>query len=197
MKQQKDQHTTLDLLNRFIKENPKYTIETPEAITNIPKDVDPFLTFYSSLLKKHKISKSTLKTSLNFELGEQSKKSLKRPRRKIAVRMVSDMPTEKIDDLLRMFTAQHGIDNSDIDLQSDDDVEDYKGSSMILPTALDPDYMYENLYEDEEDLAAPTKSRSNTEYGSFQELILQANRNQWRREFEETKLRSKNNDHFA
>ncbi|XP_065355177.1 uncharacterized protein LOC135949515 [Calliphora vicina] len=204
LKSQKDQEGTMELLNRFIQENPKYN--TNAEATEEPINTEPsnhFLQVYHNILKQLKLSRSTLKTSLNFELADKPQKNLKRSRRKIAVKMVSDMPTEKIDDLLKMFNEKHGInnqDNDDDDVDGDVDVPeadgDYSDFPMNLPSAMDPDYMYENLYEDEEDLAVPAKSHHNSQYGSLQDLILQASRNQWQREIEETKLRNRNNEHF-
>lgn len=200
LKSQKDQQGTMDLLNKFIEENPKYNKDTNEETTNIESS-NHFLQVYHNLLKQLKLSRSTLKTSLNFELADKPQKNLKRSRRKIAVKMVSDMPSEKIDDLLKMFNEKHGINNQDND--DDDDAEvpadsdvDYNDFPMSLPSAMDPDYMYENLYEDEEDLAVPAKSHHNSQYGSLQDLILQASRSQWQREIEETRLRNRNNEHF-
>ncbi|KAI8121896.1 hypothetical protein FF38_09069 [Lucilia cuprina] len=203
LKSQKDQQGTMELLNKFIEENPKYNEnkDTGEENTN-QEASNNFLQIYHNLLKQLKLSRSTLKTSLNFELADKSQKNLKRSRRKIAVKMVSDMPTEKIDDLLKMFNEKHGINNQDNGDDDDADGDapegngDYSDFPMILPSAMDPDYMYENLYEDEEDLAVPAKSHHNSQYGSLQDLILQASRNQWQREVEETKLRNRNNEHF-
>lgn len=198
LKSQKDQQGTMELLNRFIKENPKYDTATTTTDDQPEESSNRFLQVYYNLVKQLKLTKSTLKTSVNFELADKPQKNLKRSRRKIAVKMVSDMPSDKIDDLLKMFNEKHGINNNDDDDDIDavEDEADYSDFPLKLPSAMDPDYMYENLYEDEEDLAVPAKSHHNSQYGSIQDLIMQASRNQWQREIEETKLRNRNNEHF-
>ncbi|KAM7361064.1 uncharacterized protein ACRADG_009571 [Cochliomyia hominivorax] len=201
LKSQKDQQGTVELLNRFIEENPKYNKpEVTNEETAKSNLSNHFLQVYHYMLKQLKLSRSTLKTSLNFELADKPQNNLKRSRRKIAVKMVSDMPSEKIDDLLKMFNEKHGInkqdnEDDDDDVPTDSDV-DYRDFPINLPSAMDPDYMYENLYEDEGDLAVPAKSHHNSQYGSLQDLILQASRNQWQREIEETKLHNRNNEHI-
>lgn len=139
-----------------------------------------------------------LKTSFNFELADKPLKPLKRARRKIAVKMVSDMSSERVDHLLKMFYQQHNIQPLDYDVDTSDqpnDEGDYIDSDLPRQD-LDSDYAYDNLYDDEGDVDLTAKSRQNLEYGSFQDLILQAKRNQWERESEETKLHSPRNEHF-
>ncbi|KAH8383942.1 hypothetical protein KR009_011375 [Drosophila setifemur] len=190
LKSQKDQKGTKELLNRFILENPK-------ALPQQKIKPDHFLTLYRSLLKKLKGSKRMLKTSLNVELADRSQKALKRPRRKIAVRMVSDMPSWKIDDLLNVFYMQHGIPRNN---QEDSDDNDYpemgmpKGYSSDIDA--DTDYPFDNILEDEGDVGLTAMARQNSEYGSFQDLIMQAKMNEWERESEETKLHGSNDDDF-
>ena len=112
--------------------------------------------------------------------------------------MVSDLPSQKIDELLKMFNEKYGLNNHDNDEDIDnlDEHDDYSDLAKNLPTTMNPDYVYENLYEDEEDLGIPVKTHHNSQYGSIQDLILQASRNQWQREIEESKLLTRNNEHF-
>lgn len=184
-------------MNRFIEEN-KIRKGTIHGAPKTKLSKIHFLKVYHRILKQLRLSQSSLKTSLNFELVDKSQKNLNRPRRKIAVKMVSDLPSQKIDELLKMFNEKYGINNNDNDEDVDDfdDKGDYSDLDKNLPTAMDPDYVYENLYEDEEDLAIPAKTHQNSQYGSIQDLILQASRNQWQREIEESKLRTRNNEHF-
>ncbi|EDW83974.1 uncharacterized protein Dwil_GK13893 [Drosophila willistoni] len=193
LKSQKDQHATKELLNRFISENPKYA-----AVQKHQKS-DRFLKFYRLLVANLKGSKSMLKTSLNFELADRPLKPLKRARRKIAVKMVSDMPSERVDDLIKMFYQKHGI-RSDYDSDDHNGDSDYNESDMPqeMPTGSngESDYAYDNLYDDEGDVGLTAKSRQNSEYGSFQDLIMQAKRNEWERKSEETKLHSSSDDDY-
>ncbi|BFF91690.1 uncharacterized protein DMAD_09914 [Drosophila madeirensis] len=192
LKSQKDQQGTKELLNRFIMENPKMLMP-PKS-----KHSDEFTSLYRSLLKKLTASKGMLKTSLNFELNDDDKplKQKKRPRRKIAIKMVSDMPSQNVDYLLKMFYQKHNIrsDYDDRDAQNEVDYDKQE------PTSTDPDkdteYDFDNLYDDEGDVGLTAKSRQSSEYGSFQDLILQSKLIEWQRENEETKLHSSNNDHF-
>ncbi|TMW46385.1 hypothetical protein DOY81_008537 [Sarcophaga bullata] len=197
LKSQKDQQGTLELLNRFIKENLNHKEATPET-PNKKSSNKNFFKVYHNIVKQLKLSRSSLKTSLNFEIVDKSKTNLNRPRRKIAVKMVSDLPSQKIDELLKMFNEKYGLNNQDNDKDIDDpdDHGDYSDLAINLPTAMNSDYVYENLYEDEEDLAVPVKTHHNSQYGSIQDLILQASRNQWQHEIEESKLRTRNNEHF-
>ncbi|XP_032592927.1 uncharacterized protein LOC6564407 [Drosophila grimshawi] len=180
LKSQKDQQGTKELLNRFILENPKYSLPTNT------KKSKRFGNQLKRLLRalvgfNLKSSKRTLKTTFNFELRNNALKPLKRVRRKISLNMVSDMSSERIEHLLQMFYQKHNIDQSHYNNDRSD---------------ADSDYAYDNLYDDEGDVSLTAKSRQNSEYGSFQDLILQANRKQWERESEETKLHSPLNDHF-
>ncbi|KAL7736316.1 hypothetical protein ACLKA6_014791 [Drosophila palustris] len=83
---------------------------------------------------------------------------------------------------------------------ADNDDDDYGDTAMSRRTQMDADsdsdYEYDNLYDDERDVALTAKSNRNLEYGSFQDLILQAKRNQWEQDEEETKLQNPLNDHF-
>lgn len=205
LKSQKDQQGTKELLNRFIKENPKY-LSAAKSNKNKNSKIQPKLEFkqlFRALVKQLKNSNSMLKTSFNFELADRPLKPQKRSRRKIAVKMVSDMSSERVDDLLKMFYQQHNIQPLDYDADTSDqpnDEGDYIDSDLPRRSEhdsdLDSDYAYDNLYDDEGDVDLTAKSRQNLEYGSFQDLILQAKRNQWERENEETKLHSPLNDHF-
>lgn len=97
-----------------------------------------------------------------------------------------------------MFYQQHNIQPLDYDVDTPDqpnDDRDYIDADLPKQD-LDSDYAYDNLYDDEGDVDLTAKSRQNLEYGSFQDLILQAKRNQWERESEETKLHSPRNEHF-
>ncbi|XP_037943202.1 uncharacterized protein LOC119676051 [Teleopsis dalmanni] len=197
LKSHDDQPAIKDLVKRYINENSKYiTIPNTKSRTQVTNSFDDF---YKSLLNQLKKSKRTLKTSLRFELADKPKKELKRSPRKIAVKMVSDMPTNEIDQLLKIFNKRHGID-SDIDSSAEsndqDDYMDYKDHALPLSSGKDSDYMYENLYEDQGDLGVPAKTHHNTEFGSFQDLIMQAARNQWQRDVEESKLHQETNKHF-
>ncbi|XP_037732879.1 uncharacterized protein LOC119563505 [Drosophila subpulchrella] len=178
LKSQKDQQGTKELLNRFILENPK-------ALPKAKKQPDQFLALYRSILKKLTASRRMLKTSLNFELADKPRKELKRPRRKIAVKMVSDMPSWKIESLLNSFYLKHGIPRNA-------EEHDYPDLDM----ARDIDYDSDNFYDDEGDVELTAKTRQNTEYGSFQDLIMQAKMNEWERESEETKLHSPDSDDY-
>ncbi|XP_016980530.1 uncharacterized protein LOC108045656 [Drosophila rhopaloa] len=178
LKSQKDQQGTKELLNRFILENPK-------ALPKVKKQPDQFLALYRSILKKLTASKRTLKTSLNFELADKPHKTHKRPRRKIAVKMVSDMPSWKIESLLNTFYLQHGIPKN---------TEEHDYPDLDMPR--DTDYDSDNFYDDEGDVGLTAKTRQNTEYGSFQDLIMQAKMNEWELENEETKLHGSANDDF-
>ncbi|XP_017123850.1 uncharacterized protein LOC108143824 [Drosophila elegans] len=179
LKSQKDQQGTKELLNRFILENPK-------ALPQVKKQPDQFLALYRSILKKLTASKRMLKTSLNFELADnRPHKTLKRPRRKIAVKMVSDMPSWKIESLLNSFYLKHGIPRN---------TEEHDYPDLDMPR--DTDYDSDNFYDDEGDVGLTAKTRQNTEYGSFQDLIMQAKMNEWEREEEETKLHGSDNDDF-
>ncbi|KAH8359592.1 hypothetical protein KR093_007774 [Drosophila rubida] len=215
LKSQKDQQGTKELLNRFIKENPKYlsATSTSNRNTNVNANANanankrPSLQFkrlLRALASNLKSSNRMLKTSFNFELADRPLKSLKRPRRKIAVKMVSDMSSEHVDNLIKMFYEKHNIQSSDYYndriAQDSDDEGDYSEQDIIqrTPSDADPDsdYEYDNLYDDERDVSLTAKMNRNLEYGSFQDLILQANRNEWEREHEETKLHNSSNDHF-
>eukprot|EP00099_Drosophila_melanogaster_P023551 NP_651348.1 uncharacterized protein Dmel_CG13653 [Drosophila melanogaster] len=178
LKSQKDQQGTKELLNRFILENPK-------ALPKAKPQPDQFMGLYRSILKKLTASKRMLKTSLNFELADRPHKTLKRPRRKIAVKMVSDMPSWKIESLLNSFYLKHGIPRNA-------EEHDYPDLDM----ARDTDYESDNFYDDEGDVGLTAKTRQNTEYGSFQDLIMQAKMNEWERESEETKLHGPDNDDY-
>ncbi|XP_017052414.1 uncharacterized protein LOC108095745 [Drosophila ficusphila] len=178
LKSQKDQEGTKELLNRFILENPK-------ALPQAKKRPDQFLGLYRSILKKLTASKQMLKTSLNFELADRPNKTLKRPRRKIAVKMVSDMPSWKIESLLNSFYLKHGIPRN---------TEEHEYPDLDLPR--DTDYESDNFYDDEGDVGLTAKDRQNSEYGSFQDLIMQAKMNEWEREHEETKLHSSDDDDY-
>ncbi|EDX14366.1 uncharacterized protein LOC6729555 [Drosophila simulans] len=178
LKSQKDQQGTKELLNRFILENPK-------ALPKAKPQPDQFMGLYRSILKKLTASKRTLKTSLNFELSDRPHKTLKRPRRKIAVKMVSDMPSWKIESLLNSFYLKHGIPRNA-------EEHDYPDLDM----ARDTDYDSDNFYDDEGDVGLTAKTRQNTEYGSFQDLIMQAKMNELERESEETKLHGPDNDDY-
>lgn len=144
-----------------------------------------------------------LKTSFNFELVDKPLKPLKRSRRKIAVKMVSDMSSERVDNLIKMFYEKHNIQPSDLYndriIDSSDD-GDYSDPETTRRTQMDADsdseYDYDNLYDDERDVALTAKYNQNLENGSFQDLILQAKRNQWEQESDETKLHIPHNDHF-
>ncbi|EDV93873.1 GH19570 [Drosophila grimshawi] len=212
LKSQKDQQGTKELLNRFILENPKYSLPTNT------KKSKRFGNQLKRLLRalvgfNLKSSKRTLKTTFNFELRNNALKPLKRVRRKISLNMVSDMSSERIEHLLQMFYQKHNIDqshynndraeqlNGDGDADGDYNNSDSDSDSDLTPHSsmesdADSDYAYDNLYDDEGDVSLTAKSRQNSEYGSFQDLILQANRKQWERESEETKLHSPLNDHF-
>ncbi|KAH8312496.1 hypothetical protein KR044_011031 [Drosophila immigrans] len=215
LKSQKDQQGTKELLNRFIKENPKYLTTTATANKNTKVKANPnaiqrpsyqFKRLLRALASNLKSSSRMLKTSFNFELADRPLKSLKRPRRKIAVKMVSDMSSEHVDNLIKMFYEKHNIESSDYYndriAQDSYDEGDYSEQdiSQRTPSDADPDsnsdYEYDNLYDDERDVGLTAKMNRNLEYGSFQDLILQANRNEWEREHEETKLHESRNDHF-
>ncbi|KAH8330509.1 hypothetical protein KR067_004378 [Drosophila pandora] len=187
LKSQKDQKGTKELLNRFILENPK-------ALPKKKQQPDQFLGIYRSLLKKLTASKRMLKTSLNFELADRPHKTLKRPRRKIAVRMVSDMPSWKIDDLINSFYLKHGIPrNADLDNEEGD----YQDSGMPSDSDTeDTDYPYDHILDDEGDVGLTAMARQNSEYGSFQDLIMQAKMKEWELENEETKLHGSKDDDF-
>ncbi|XP_054746900.1 uncharacterized protein LOC129252411, partial [Anastrepha obliqua] len=124
-----------------------------------------------------------------FELNDDENKTtkyLKRSRRKIAVRMVSNIPAEKIDELLKVFNRQHEIEDSDLDENIEESSEDYDETDysnshkpFALTSALDPDYMYENIYEDVQDAAASTNINTDSEFTFLQDLILKANGNRW------------------
>ncbi|KAM8703709.1 hypothetical protein ACLKA7_008353 [Drosophila subpalustris] len=208
LKSQKDQQGTKELLSRFIQENPKYLSATKKSTnsnTNKKAAKTPghqFNRLLRALVRSLKSSNRMLKTSFNFELADRPLKPLKRSRRKIAVRMVSDMSSERVDDLIKMFYEKHSIQPSDYFNDSNDDDGDYSDPEMPQRAQTDADadaeYVYDNehLYEDERDVALTAKSNKNLEYGSFQDLILQAKRNQWEQESEETKLHIPHNDHF-
>ncbi|KAH8366752.1 hypothetical protein KR200_005056 [Drosophila serrata] len=195
LKSQKDQQGTKELLNRFILENPK-------ALPQAKKQPDQFLNLYRSILKKLTASKRMLKTSLNFELADRPHhKPLKRPRRKIAVKMVSDMPSWRIESLLNSFYLKHGLPRDDESDYSDLDMPKSDGFSSDTETDFegnneDNDYASEILYDDEGDVGLTAKTRQNAEYGSFQDLIMQAKMNEWERENEETKLHGSDNNDF-
>ncbi|XP_034488216.1 uncharacterized protein LOC117792264 [Drosophila innubila] len=205
LKSQKDQQGTKELLNRFIKENPKY-LSTTNKNTNTKAVKRPgyqFNRLLRALVKNLKNSNRMLKTSFNFELADRPLKPLKRSRRKIAVKMVSDMSSERVDHLIKMFYDKHNIQPSDFyndRINDSNDDGDYSDPEMTRRTQMDADfdseYDYDNLYDDERDVALTAKSNQNLEYGSFQDLILQAKRNQWEQESEETKLHIPHNDHF-
>jgi len=152
-----------------------------------------FNRLFRTLVNNLKNSNRMLKTSFNFELADRPLKPLKRSRRKIAVKMVSDMSSERVDDLIKMFYEKHNIQpvdyyNDRVDESTDD--SDY--SNQEIPRMdSDSDYAY-----DEGDAALAAKSNQNSEYGSFQDLIFQAKRNQWEQESEETKLHIPQNDHY-
>ncbi|KAH8406511.1 hypothetical protein KR215_003943 [Drosophila sulfurigaster] len=212
LKSQKDQQGTKELLNRFIKENPKYLTANknkhtkPNANVNAIKPPSyQFKRLLRALAQNLKSSNRMLKTSFNFELADRPLKSLKRPRRKIAVKMVSDMSSEHVDNLIKMFYEKHNIQPepdyyNDRIVQDNEDEGDYSEQDIPRqsPSDVDPDsdYEYDNLYDDERDVGLTAKMNRNLEYGSFQDLILQANRNEWEREHEETKLHNTSNDHF-
>ncbi|XP_013117202.1 uncharacterized protein LOC106094528 [Stomoxys calcitrans] len=149
-----------------------------------------------NLLQEMNLYDGVLKTSLNIELGKKSIKNSNRHRRKIAVKMISDITSEKIDDLLKLFNEKYGIENHNDADEGGEDNEEYNDLSLKTPSAADLDYMYENLYEDEKDLDVPVKSRLNSEFGSLQDLILQATRNYWEREMDETRLYIPSNKNF-
>ncbi|XP_062123697.1 uncharacterized protein LOC133837059 [Drosophila sulfurigaster albostrigata] len=212
LKSQKDQQGTKELLNRFIKENPKYLTSTKNKHTNTNANANAikppsyqFKRLLRALAQNLKSSNRMLKTSFNFELADRPLKSLKRPRRKIAVKMVSDMSSEHVDNLIKMFYEKHNIQPepdyyNDRIVQDNEDEGDYSEQDIPRqsPSDVDPDsdYEYDNLYDDERDVGLTAKMNRNLEYGSFQDLILQANRNEWEREHEETKLHNTSNDHF-
>jgi len=161
-------------------------LENPKALPKVKKQPDQFLALYRSILKKLTASKRMLKTSLNFELADKPQKELKRPRRKIAVKMVSDMPSWKIESLLNSFYLKHGIPRNA-------EEQDYPDLDMVRDTDYDDS---DNFYDDEGDVGLAAKTRQNTEYGSFQDLIMQAKMNEWERESEETKLHSPDSDDY-
>lgn len=132
------------------------------------------------------------RTIFNLVSSANQPKNLNRRRRKPAVKMISEISSERIDDLLKMYNEKYSIYST----YTEENDEDYSDISQKLPSATDPDYMYENLYDDEKDLAIPPKSRHNTEYGSFQDLILQATQSKWQRETDETKLHTLSNKHY-
>lgn len=119
--------------------------------------------------------------------------------------MVTDMSTEHVDQLLKMFYQKHNIDDtnyeSDIADQHTDNGDYSDIASDITPRTsmdreTDADYDYD-LFDDEGNAGLIAKSHQNSEYGSFQDLILQAKRKQWELESEENKLHSPpDNDHF-
>ncbi|XP_053969989.1 uncharacterized protein LOC128871881 [Anastrepha ludens] len=133
--------------------------------------------------------KYLLMNDKKFELNDDENKTtkyLKRSRRKIAVRMVSNIPAEKIDELLKAFNRQHEIEDSDLDENIEESSEDYdetdysnSNKPFALTSALNPDYMYENIYEDVQDAAASTNINTDSEFTFLQDLILKANGNRW------------------
>ncbi|CAD6994762.1 unnamed protein product [Ceratitis capitata] len=76
LKSQKNQQYTMNLVNRFIEENPKY-VAIHEKSENQEKKTDNFSNFYRSLVKNLPSSEHTLKTSLNFELNDDDKNRVK------------------------------------------------------------------------------------------------------------------------
>ncbi|ALC46840.1 CG13653 [Drosophila busckii] len=197
LRSQKDQQGTKELLNRFIQENPKYltvTTKKPQA----KQSRDQFKLLFRALVNQLKGSKGMLKTSFNFELADRRPlKPLKRTRRKIAVKMVSDMSSERVDDLLKMFYEKNNLQSFDYPQGDESEYDDAEVPALPpMDSDVNSDYAYDNLYDDEGDVDLTAKSRQNLEYGSFQDLIMQAKQNQWELEDEETKLHSPDNDHF-
>uniref|UniRef100_B5DV72 Uncharacterized protein n=1 Tax=Drosophila pseudoobscura pseudoobscura TaxID=46245 RepID=B5DV72_DROPS len=192
LKSQKDQQGTKELLNRFIRENSKMLMSQKKT------NRDEFTSFYRSVLKKLTASKGMLKTSLNFELENDDKplKPMKRSRRKIAIKMVSDVPSENVDYLLKMFYQKHKIHSNYHDRDVQNEVDYDKQEQIPTDSDKDTEYDFDNLYDDEGDVGLIAKSRQSTEYGSFQDLIMQSKMIEWERENEETKLHSSSNDHF-
>ncbi|XP_067636981.1 uncharacterized protein [Eurosta solidaginis] len=183
LKSQKNQQNTINLLHRFIEENPKY-VRLNADNENKQRITDHLWNTFHTLFKNFRLPKQTLKTSLNFEFNDDDKsrgKNLNRSRRRIAVRMVDDIPTEKIDELLKMFNRENGIENTDLNEAENNDENDHAvAETPEKPSpAVDPDYVYESLYEDDQDAASPSKNYSNSEFRTLQDLILQANKSQW------------------
>ncbi|XP_054081843.1 uncharacterized protein LOC105220212 [Zeugodacus cucurbitae] len=174
LKSEKDQADSMDIRNRIIGENSKYVVMNAKKGTR-----------QSSLLENMILSKQLLKTSLKKlnEDDEKSNKDFKRSRRKIAVRMVSDMPTEQIDELIKLFNHQHGIDHSDSnksnELEDNYDDSDYDSITSMPLRTPNVDYVYENLYEDDQDATISSKTNSEGEFKSLQDLIMQATQAQW------------------
>ncbi|XP_032589558.1 uncharacterized protein LOC6572106 [Drosophila mojavensis] len=208
LKSQKDQLGTKQLLHRFILENPKYlSAKTTNSRKKSKSSKLAFNRLFRALAKNMKSAKSTFKTSLQFEMSDRPTKPLKRTRRKISVKMMTDLSTERVDQLLKMFYQKHNIeepnfDSDAADQHTDTDNGDYSDiASDISPhTSMDresdSDYEYD-LFDDEGNADLIAKSHQNSEYGSFQDLILQAKRKQWELESEENKLHSPpDNDHF-
>ncbi|KAM8712001.1 hypothetical protein ACLKA7_012509 [Drosophila subpalustris] len=171
-KSQNVQLSTKELLNRLIKETPKKKTNTNTKAVNRPG---------------HQVNRLLQALFNNLKNSNQvrSLKPLKRSRRKIADTMLLDTSSEQ---LIKMFHDKHNDDG------------DYGAAEMSRRNKMDADsdsdYEYDNLYDDERDVALTAKSNRNLEYGSFQDLILQAKRNQWEQDEEETKLQNTLNDHF-
>lgn len=138
----KDRAYTMDILLRFIGENPKYYVEMNAKKENGQKNNDTFFNIYHLLIKNMKLSIQLLNTSLSFELNNNDKKptnDFKRSQRKIAVRMVSDIPTKRIDELLKLFNRQYGIDTSDsykIQDELEVDYDDLEYDAIQTPMPL-------------------------------------------------------------
>ncbi|XP_075156035.1 uncharacterized protein LOC142229366 [Haematobia irritans] len=182
---EKNSEENLNLIQEVTTVNSKYD----QYIIN-SYDFEQLIRHYLHRLQAYS---NLMKISPKYRLEENSKQTKNRHRRKI--KMLSEIPSEQIDDLLKLFNDKYGIENQIID-ETDGNDEEYEDLSSKLPSAVDPDYMYENLYEDEKDLALPVKSRLNSEYGSIQDLILQAGRNYLQREIDETKLHIQSSKHF-
>lgn len=109
---------------------------------NGQKNNDTFFNIYHLLIKNMKLSIQLLNTSLSFELNNNDKKptnDFKRSQRKIAVRMVSDIPTKRIDELLKLFNRQYGIDTSDsykIQDELEVDYDDLEYDAIQTPMPL-------------------------------------------------------------
>lgn len=193
LKAQEDQKKVKDLLYRFIKENPQYSEEAKliDETTNDPP-MDEFSKFYYELIGQLKSNKRTVKTSLNFELSDKSQAILKRQRR-IAVRVTSEMPPEKVDELLRVFNVNNNEESS-----SQEEIENESEEVHKLPISFaryNPEEYYDSNYiEDDEDYdeyatynipRTPYETRGrNSQFGSFQDLILKGWRNEFKKRLE-------------
>lgn len=176
LKSQKDKQRTFELLNRFLEENPHYTVEkenSREEVEEKKVSDEDFMEVYHNILRQLKHSRRTLKTSLSFEIIDTTH-SL----RKISVNLVSDLPSGKIYQLIKMFNGNRAISDQETEVYIADSDSSEASSSIYnkVYSKLPPGNRRGYTHTHGRDLYTPNKPVHSSQYASLQDLILQGRR---------------------